>query len=199
MNDFVLGLLTALVGWFLVTVALRPRLTWQADLRRFQADPQRLWHYAYIRNRMPWKAVDVYVLGRLRVQGTYSHHPGRWATFDLAVDDPIVPILKGTLRSTRTGISRATVLRTGSARQGFRILMEELPDRLTELLPETNEYQSDLERLLSLGNKSELYFVAFVTDGISGTRTAYESRHYTLSSLPAPSKSDSQENDTGAH
>jgi hypothetical protein len=193
MNDFLLGLLTALIGWFLVAVALRPRLSWQPELRRFDASDDAVWHYAYIRNRMPWQAVDVNVMGRLRVKGAYDRHPERWATFDLVVDDPVVPILRGTIKSRITGANRLRIILTGSARQGFRILMDELPPRLQELLRNSEDARPDLERLLSLGHQSQLYFVAFATDGISGTRSAYESKRYTLASLPRAASNDAED------
>jgi hypothetical protein len=183
MVTFALGVAASFAAWLVVAAVLRPRLDWQHDLRAF-AGGDTPWYYAYLRNRRPWKAVDVNVFVRLRVRGLYEGHEDRWATFDLPVDDPHVPVLPGTLQSGRANTSRLTTVLHGGARQGFRVLTYrvELPERLRRMLP-APVLDLELAELLSLGSSAELYFVAIAADGLSGTRGAFTSRRYTKADL----------------
>lgn len=178
MIGFALGVVASLLAWLIVAALLRPRLTWESDLRAISHSGAP-WFYVYLRNRRPWQAFDVKVEARLRVRGLYEDHPERWATFDLPLDDPHIPVLRGTLTSQRANASRLRIIFTGGTRQGFRVLSHpsELPDRLRCELPESGRPCSLID-LLSLTEQSEIYFVATATDGFSGTRGVFISTRF---------------------
>jgi hypothetical protein len=192
---FILGVTASFAAWLIVAAALRPRLDWQDDLSPFGGGDTP-WFYAGLRNRRPWTAVDVHVFVRLRVRGLYKGYPRLWATFDLPLDDPYIPVLPGTLRSKRAKASRLKTIVTGGARQRFRVLTYrvELPERLRRMLPAPTA-DLDLAQVLTLGTQAELYFIAIASDGLSGTRGAFISRRFTKDDLPedAPSASTLEE------
>ena len=182
-SSFLLGIAVSFVGWLMAAMVLRPRLT-QPTLCRDLGDG----HYLELRNRQLWQAVDICVMARLRVQGVQESRSRRWQTFNLPIDDPLVPILRGTLTSKREDTSRFRTILEGGARQRFEVAMDYLPDDIQQKLHSSRAHESGgrshLESLLTLGTRSELYFVVFVSDGLSGTRTCFESLHYTREGIP---------------
>jgi hypothetical protein len=183
MSGFVLGVVASFIAWLVVAALLRPRLSWEPTLRAIGSNDAP-WFYVYLRNRRPWHAFDINVEARLRVRGLYKDRPARWATFDLPLDDPHIPVIRGTLRSHRTNVSRLRTIFTGGARQGFRVLCHPsaLPDRLRH---ELSDDSCSLTDLLALGQEAELYFVVTATDGFSGTRGVSVSNHFQRSDLMA--------------
>jgi hypothetical protein len=183
--EFSLGVLAGLIAWLIVVAILRPHLTFEDKLRTFDSGtPDGEWQYVSLRNRQPWSAIDVAVSARLRVRGLYSASTDRWATFELPLDDEHVPYLPGTLRSNRKNASRIKTIVTGATRQSFRVYLPAIPERLRAFIaPDIAPEQLTIHDLLNLGAAAEIYFVAFATDGFSGTRAVFKSPAFRIADL----------------
>lgn len=182
------GVASSFVAWLIVVVLLRPRLTWERNPMRQSTYDGQVWNHAYLRNRRPWRAMDVHVVCRLRVKGLYQNYPQKWATYELPLDDDYVPVLPGTLSSRRRNAGRVKTVFTGGARQGFRISVDQLPQRL---LDDVGHRTAERLRtgsttcydLVQLGQYAELSFIAMATDGFSGTRMAFPSPQWNRMSI----------------
>ena len=168
--SFVLGVAASFIAWLVVVLLLRPKLSWDPGLRRFQAGSE-VWYYADLRNRRMRKVIGVTVTARLRVKGLYDGHSDRWATFDVPLDDAHVPLLKGTWKSSRSNMTRFGIIRNGSARQGFRLMASELTTSLRARIPGLSSFvfssgTDDLGQLLALGERAELYRL-FPDEGVA--------------------------------